>query len=167
MVKQLEVAASVSIVGLAAVVAFILVKQYVLTPPRGQHGIQVGSTLNLPGAMPKGHGRMIVLALSTGCHYCTDSASFYRRLEDPVRGSNLMLAAVLPQAPDEGARYLRSLGLKTQDARQAQFSGLGILGTPTLLIVDGRGVVLQRWIGKLPTDVEDEVIAAALSAGRS
>ena len=77
--------------------------------------------------------KTVVLALSKGCHFCSDSAPFYRRLAEAARrNSRLQLVAVLPQGEKEGHEYLDSLGLSIEHVKQAPLDTLGVQGTPTL-----------------------------------
>ena len=53
------------------------------------------------------------------------------------------LVAVFPQENGEGERYLSDLGVKVDEVEQASFGDLGISGTPTLILVDGGGKVVE------------------------
>jgi len=44
--------------------------------------------------------------------------------------------------------------------RQVSLGTIGVRGTPTILLVDGKGVVTKLWTGKLQAQAEDEVLAA-------
>lgn len=47
------------------------------------------------------------------------------------------------------------------EVRQAGLDALGVRGTPTLLLINDKGVVIKSWVGRLPIDKEGEVITAA------
>ena len=101
-----------------------------------------------------------MLALSTGCHFCTESASFYKELvQKRAKQGNIRLIAVLPQPVDAGRKYLSDLGIAVDDVRQLAPNSLGVHGTPTLLLVNKDGVVTDSWRGKLSPDKELEVMA--------
>jgi hypothetical protein len=36
---------------------------------------------------------------------------------------------------------------------------IGVRGTPTLILIDGGGVVKQSWVGRLSADEEAEVLS--------
>lgn len=69
------------------------------------------------------------------------------------------MIALVPQTAGEGQAYLKKLGVDINDVRQVSFGGLGVSGTPTLILVDGGGKVAAAWVGALPADKEDEVIS--------
>ena len=106
----------------------------------------------------KQNGQTLVLAISSTCQFCTDSASFYKTLVQSKNATRLI--AVLPQSPDEGKNYLQSLGVTVDEIKQLSLDKLGVRGTPTLLLVDDYGLVKNSWVGKLPPDKESEVIAS-------
>jgi hypothetical protein len=124
-------------------------------------GISTGSQAAVPGVNWEENKQTLVLVLRDGCHFCTDSAEFYRRLakEGGARGST-KLVAVLPGIVGDSRRYLDGLGVPVTEIRQSQFGTLGVSGTPTLLLVNDKGVVTRSWVGQLPAYKEAEVINA-------
>ena len=120
---------------------------------------------SLPGVDWAKNRRTLVLALSTQCHFCTESAPFFQRIQKE-RARDLKLLAVLPQSITEGHRYLEGEGVKVDDVRQAELSSIGVNGTPTLLLVDSKGAVSQVWQGKLQPEQEGGVLAV-LTKGAS
>jgi hypothetical protein len=123
--------------------------------------ISVGSTLPLPNVNWARNGQTLLLVLRNGCHFCTDSAGFYQRLAGAsgVRAST-ELVAVLPGTVDDSRKYLGGLGVHITEIRQSSLGALGVRGTPTLLLINSRGVVTKSWVGRLPADKETEVIEA-------
>jgi hypothetical protein len=95
--------------------------------------------------------------VSTVCHLCTESGPFYQRLAK-ARGRTQLLA-VLPQPIDEGKRYLEKLGVSVDKIRQVSLSSIDVRGTPTLMLVNSDGVVVNTWIGTLQVDREAEVLS--------
>ncbi len=108
----------------------------------------------------------MLLALSTHCRYCTASAPFYQRLARALASRpDTKLLAVLPEEFEEGRRYLQALGVAGADARQARLPTIGIRGTPTLLVLDNKGVVVNAWVGELNAADESEVWQALQLTG--
>lgn len=101
----------------------------------------------------------MVLAISTTCHFCNESAPFYDELVSQCKQQHVRTIAVLPQPTVEAESYLKDKGIAVDEVRQAILSGLRINGTPTLLLVDGGGIVRSVWIGKLESSGEKEVLA--------
>lgn len=54
--------------------------------------------------------------------------------------------------------YLKRLGVSVDEIRQASLDSIGVNGTPTLILVDNRGAVVDFWIGKLAGPTEQKVI---------
>jgi hypothetical protein len=72
---------------------------------------------------------------------------------------NTRFVAILPQPPNESREYLAKLDVKTDDLMQAAPASVGARGTPTLILVNASGVVIQSWEGLLPFNAETEVLA--------
>jgi peroxiredoxin len=142
----------------------VLVKQFLL-PPRVRQAstVQAAAGTDLKRSLPDvdwaKNGRTLVLAISTRCHFCTESAPFFRRIAKE-RASGVKLLAVLPQPVEEARQYLEGEGVHVDDVRQASSQSIGVSGTPTLLLVDARGTVSDVWRGKLHPNDEEKVIAA-------
>jgi thioredoxin-related protein len=165
--KTVEVMANVAIVLVAALLAVVLVKSYLLKPAAAPAANQpksaVGTKLSVSGVDWSGSKRTLVLALSNDCHYCTESAAFYQRLtREASKRAGARLVAVLPQEIGEGRAYLKKLGVTVDEVRQASLDSIGVAGTPTLFLVDGAGNVTASWVGKLPPAKEDAVLDALI-----
>ena len=159
--RKLEVGANIAIIAVALLLGAVLVKKFLLAPPPPppMHQISAGTKVTVPGVDWSRNGRTLVLVLQKGCHFCSESAPFYQRLARETNGRpGLAVMAVLPQATDEAKQYLGELNVPVPDVRQAALNSLGVSGTPTLLLVDSQGAVLQAWVGKLPAEQENEVL---------
>jgi len=161
--KKLEVLANIAIILVAILITVVLVKSYILpssTNTVAENEVRAGTHVPLPGVDWSASSQTLLLALSQNCHFCSESAPFYQRLahERAQRGS-LRLIAVLPQPVVDGQKYLSDLGLSVDDVRQVPLSSLGVVGTPTLILVNKVGVATEVWRGKLPGDAESQVLA--------
>lgn len=116
----------------------------------------------LPG-VNSSNSPVLVLAISTTCHFCTESAPFYRDLAKSHPG--IKLVAILPQPVEAGKQYLQGLGITTDQVLQARLDSINVSGTPTLLLVSHDGSVLRRWVGLLPKEGEADVWDALKSNG--
>jgi hypothetical protein len=93
---------------------------------------------------------------------------FYRRLvalRDQHR-IDAQLVALFPDSEGEARGVLKdarldSIGL----ASGVPLSRINVTGTPTLLLVDKRGVVSRAWSGELTPDGEEEVLKALKPRG--
>lgn len=162
--KRAETFINVAIVVVAVLLGGVLLKRYFFpgdavashneTPP-----IVAGTKISLSGVDWGKNGKTLLVVVSSGCHFCSESAPFYRRLLHEVAGGQVRLVAVLPQQIDEAKAYLTSLNVPIDEIRQAPLSSLGVSGTPTLILVNNTGVVTESWLGKLPPDKEYEVVS--------
>lgn len=174
--KRIEVAANLGIVITAILLCVVLAKSLVSTPesvrnrvPTGEQpvsqtsrrpnpGIPPGTNLSLEGVDWTRNGRTVLLALSSRCHFCTESAPFYQRLAQ--QRSKARLIALVPHTVDEGKRYLDELKVEVDEVRQVPFGTLGVRGTPTIILVGDQGSTIKSWVGKLTSNTEAEVLAA-------
>lgn len=171
MIRKLEVLTNLAVLITSVVLCSVLVKKYFFSTSKQEartetvaaklpdpniqqrQSIPAGTRISLPGIDWNKSNRTVVLALSTTCHFCSESAPFYQKLEQQ-RTSNVRLVAVLPQPIDDGRNYLNKLGVSVDQIVQAPLSSLGVRGTPTLILLDHNGAVIDSWIGKL-ADTED------------
>lgn len=120
----------------------------------------VGKRPALPGVDLARGGRTLLLVLSMDCPQCTRSTPFYSRLtREHLKEARTRSVAVLPQAVAEGRRYLSEHGVVADEVRQAAPLSVGAPGTPTLMLLDGDGVVTDAWVGELSPERESEVLA--------
>ena len=68
-----------------------------------------------------------------------------------------IIALALGEDVETNQKYLSSHELRPARVLSAQDVGVSAVGTPTLILVDGRGVVQNAWRGKLPAHLEREV----------
>jgi len=164
--KYLEVSSNVAVL----VVAMALLGAIVSTrwwPRPGnakfEDGLQRGQVLGrLPsidyGAAPQ----TLVLVLSTKCSYCQESLPFYKRLlgERQTGGQRMRMVAVFPNPKTEVDQYKHQNQLEIESVTALNYGILNVTGTPTLILVDSTGRVLDFWVGTLSKDDEQQVIEA-------
>jgi thioredoxin-related protein len=103
--------------------------------------------------------------MNTGCRFCTDSIPFYNQMkaqQSILKGTRIV--AIFPNSKDEVEKYARQRQLNIASVAEVDFQPLGIPATPSLILVDGNGKVLDFWIGKLSKEDEQQAINA-ISAG--
>lgn len=158
--QKVEFLANVAIIVVAVAVCAVLFRQYAF-PAAGPESPRpaVGSKVELPGVDLSSGGKTLLVVLQEGCRFCTESGPFYQRLarEVAARARGVKVVAVLPQDPDEGRRYLSTLGVPDVEVKQASLTALGVGGTPTLIMVSD-GTVSDVWVGKLDAAEESQVL---------
>jgi thioredoxin-related protein len=163
--KKTELLANIAIIVVAILLGGVLVTRYLLTSDQAFDDrnsvsrIAAGTKVSLPEIDWAKNNQTLLLVLSKGCHFCSESAPFYQRLVRDLEGrDSVRLVAVLPQDVSEGRKYLDELGVSVNEIKQSNLESLGVSGTPTLIMVNNEGVVTDSWVGKLPSDKESEVL---------
>jgi hypothetical protein len=113
----------------------------------------------VPGVDWSRNGRTLVLAVSTQCHFCKESTPFYRKLQEQV-GKSLKTVAILPQSVAAAEQYLNGESVHVDQVRQVTLGDIGIRATPTMLLVNGAGVVTKIWVGRIKPEQEQDVLTA-------
>lgn len=167
---KLEQIANITVIVLALVIGSALVKDRFFSAAPQVNEVKVGERLtNLHGWEWNAHDRTLVLVLRKGCHFCEDSAPFYQRLiaQQKQYGPDTSIVAVFPDAAYAVNEVVQSEGLEVQALAGVRLEGLKVSGTPTLLLVDKNGTVLNMWIGVLSPRQELEVINAIACHGET
>lgn len=162
--KRIELLANIAIIIVAVLIGGVLVKRYLLpTSPRPEvadgGSIKPGTKLALPGVDWGKSDRTLLMVLSTNCRFCTESAPFYQQLaQEKAKRGRGSIVAVLPQGADEAKKYLDDHGIGVDEIKQAAPNSIGVRATPTIILVDQTGSVVESWVGKLPTAQESAVL---------
>ena len=107
--------------------------------------------------------RTLILALNVDCRYCTRSVPFYNSVAEARRenaGQFNLVAAFINKDPELVKSYVEQKGLSVQAIPGVDLDNLGVHMTPTLILVDSAGKVLDSWRGELQPDGERELFAA-------
>jgi hypothetical protein len=151
---------SLSVLGAAIVLLFTCWESYATSNTKDSWRSAIaGNVVHIPGPPAHHPGKMLVLALSANCRFCSDRAPFYRRLADQAsRRHDIRLVVTLPQSVDEGRSNLRSLGLDSIEVSRSDQSSIVVVGTPTLLLLDEDSRVQAAWLGRLSSNMEKEAL---------
>ncbi len=147
--RSIEIAANIATLVVMVLLSVVLVRNYLVPTPsprllqarstsvRPADLVTVGSNLSkrIPGVNWNKNGRTLVLVLSTRCHFCTESAPFFRQLKERV-GKDVKMVGVLPQSVAESQAYLNGEGVHLDELRQVSLDQTGVTGTPTMLLVN-------------------------------
>lgn len=166
LLRSTEIAANVVFIIVVLFLGALLIKRQFYSspretsPPGGESKILTDGQTKLPLAEVdwKRSDLTLVLVLNEQCKFCSASGEFYRRLTEAARSRQVPVVAALPGDAEESQRYLSSLGLSIPAVRRATPQTLGVPGTPTLILVNGEGTVVDAWVGKLKAPEEDEVL---------
>jgi thioredoxin-related protein len=160
--KILDRAGSIAIIIACIVFIGVVVHKYLIADKRASAlpaEVPIGKKLDLPDVTWEGNGHTVIIALQKGCIFCDKSASFYRRLNHEIsKKRNISIVAVLPDTVEDSREHLKVLDMPFNEVRQSQFKSIGVSGTPTLLVADKTGTVINGWVGKLSSEQETEVL---------
>lgn len=162
--RTIEITTNIAIITVAVLLSVVLVKNYLLsgpTPnaPEPPRPVPTGTKMALQDVNWAANKRTLLMVLSDTCRYCTESADFYKKLaQERAKHDDLRMVAVLPQNVEAGKTYLNKLGVTVDEVRQSPLDAVGVRATPTLILVDDKGVVTGSWVGKLPAQNEAEVL---------
>ena len=158
--KKIELVANVAIIIVALLIGGVFLKKFLLdNGSQPQLKITAGTKVPLPDVDWAKNGQTLLLVLQKGCHFCAESAPFYQGLTREMETSkSAKLIAVLPQEVNVGQQYLADLKVPISEVKKINPNFLGVSGTPTLILVNNAGEVVDSWTGKLPPDKEIEVL---------
>lgn len=156
--RVVNLAVNVALVVVAAAFVYSMAKDRLPWAEAGPDIVKAGSKLEVPGMDWGSQPETLVIVLSATCQYCTESAPFYRRLV-AAQGQrpDLRVMAILPQPLEEGRQYLQKLGVAVKEVRQENTRAIKVPLTPSLVLVNAAGEVLDIWTGQLNFKQEQSV----------
>ena len=99
----------------------------------------------------------LMLIVSPECPYCVASTGFYGRLSRMARERGVPIFVTVPAAR-RSKTFLEESGLREAQVREWRDSGVRVLGTPTIAILDSASTVRRMWVGKIPSTNEGDVL---------
>ena len=161
--KRINLAANIAIILVVVLIGVVFARNYLLsarsTNQTRDYRVAPGGKVSLPNVDWANNEQTLLLVFDKGCPYCTASAPFYQQMvRETDQKRTVQLIAVLPQDISEGKQYLSDLNVSIPEVRQSEFKALGVRGTPTLILVNRNGEVVQSWAGKLSSKEETEVL---------
>jgi thioredoxin-related protein len=157
--KQINLALNLLIALVLVSIGVVVIKHYRHSVPPRDYGVPTGSKVSLPDIDWQKNGQTLLLVLDTGCQYCTASAPFYQEIaRETSNNRRVQLIAALPQEISNSKQYLSGLNVPIDEIRQSSLNALGVKGTPTLILINSKGEVMQSWPGKLSSEKEREVL---------
>jgi len=160
----LDVTTNIVVVVFALVAIGVLVKNY-FAPPGAKTSVALtkGSVLReIAGVDYKQAPRTLILALNVDCRFCAKSVPFYNSLAEARQenaGQFNLVAAFINNDPELVKSYVEQKGLSVPAIPGVDLDKLGVHMTPTLILVDSAGKVLDSWRGELQPDGERELFA--------
>lgn len=165
--KKIETISNVAVILVAILFGGVLVSRFFFpaSPPSQNAGmrrdeITAGTKLPIANIDWSKSDKTLVMALSTKCHFCTESSPFYEKLALRKAGrSDVRLVTLMPQNLEEAQKYLLEHKIQVDEVKRSEPGDSFIRGTPTLILADRTGAVIASWTGKLPPEKEAEVMS--------
>lgn len=165
--STLDTVANIAIIVTCVVALALMVNRFFFNQPTAPAGsppqAEVGEQFDqLREVLPAGSQKALVVALSPNCGFCNDSMPFYKRLIDErnQKGSGVKIIAAVPaeeaKAPEQ--QKFTEAGVQPDSLVTMDFASIKVPGTPTVLLVDNQGKVLDVWVGKQDPDGEEKII---------
>ncbi len=159
---KLETVTHVFLIGVCCLAGGLLIEQRFFSAPEDEPvpaRSAVGREVNLPGADWQAAPFSVLLQISSTCHFCDESMPFYKQLisarqqaaKVPVIVASRDAVAVMRKHLEDRQVIVD----KVLHARLESFAPV----TPTVYIVDSKGLVRRVFIGKLNSSGEKELLA--------
>jgi hypothetical protein len=134
-------------------------------PPGDIAIASIGQKLDIPGLTPSQSPVNVIAFLSTDCRYCIESFPFYRRLlkRTTTISKHIRMFAVFRQHRQSVTEFLADKGtegmvvIPSFNPKEGIARDL-IIATPTLIVTDQDGRIVQTWIGMVTEEKEREVL---------
>lgn len=125
-------------------------------------GLHQGTVLQQPANVDyTAAPRTLLLVMNTECHYCQESLSFYKKLANlSAVARKTQIVGLFPNSKTVVGEYTQRNQLNFKTVSSPEFQFAKSLGTPTLILTNNKGEVLDFWIGKLSEESELEVVKA-------
>lgn len=177
--RRIQFLSNIATIVIAILLSFVVVKQYLFSSAeplnrswqrvsnssimpvsnRPARESPIGKTITLENVNWKENKKTLVLYISVNCRYCTESSPFYQRLVEENSSNRVPIIAVLPQAVEDAKAYLKAHNVNIVQVYNSSLEFIGVRATPTLMLVDENGIVIESWRGKLTEDKEAEVLS--------
>ena len=154
------------ILACAAVVIHLSLYAYHLrtpaVPPVYAKGAKIPDTKELGFSSAQ---RTLILVTHSQCHFCQESMPFYKRLTNAAHKEGVRVVGLSAEDLAVHRDFLTWGGLYVDFVGSMAVNGIKVRGTPTLIEVDRRGVVLSSWEGTVSPAKEPDM-EASLIPGR-
>ncbi len=165
--KTIELITNVAIILVCALIgwSYLTHKSLALhvSQPRDEAAATLkGLTLSpLPGYRWDAHTQTLVVGLRVGCHFCQESLPFYKQLSDLEKSNRLRahILAVFPDNQNSSMSFLRPDAIVLDSISNQSLSTIHVSATPTLLLVNSAGRIVDAWVGELPASDEQKLVA--------
>ena len=123
-------------------------------------GDLVGRLVNLPGANWQAAPVSVLLQISSTCHYCDESMPFYRQMMAARQASAAKVPVIVASADAVAVirQHLADEQVSVDKVLHSRLAGLAAI-TPTVYIVDSKGMVKRVFVGELDSSGQKHLLS--------
>jgi hypothetical protein len=159
---KLEKLTHILLIAVCCIAGFLLIESRLSrNSPESGAAALVGQPIRLPGVDWQATPMTVVLQISSNCHFCNESMPFYHKLVEARHRQGDRVGLIV--ASQDGIRlmqdHLAGQQLIVDKVLHARLDSMGLTGTPTILLVDARGVVKRTFLGKLDSSGERQLLS--------
>lgn len=163
----IESATNVAVLFTCVVLLTALALNYSNKSPatRLQSGLRKGDTLEQQSGIDcRRTPQTLLIGMSSTCGFCQESLPFYKELAKTLseHAGTTRLLTVMPERDDAAKHFLQQNGLQVDALTAVDLRKIHVGATPTLVLVNSDGKIIDFWIGKLSPDAQQQVINAVL-----
>jgi hypothetical protein len=130
------------------------------SPVAVKEGKLTGTRLDVPGILWQSSQVNAVLFISASCPFCLANAAFYRRISDPAaRNSGVPIRVITLDPVGEMNGFLAREHIRADGVYHLFKPIPGLVATPTLMIVDGNGMIKKVFRGALKEKLQSRFLA--------
>lgn len=166
--KARSIADSVStivVIVTGLVICFVLIRDQVTeirhnANDLAENPVRVGSVLPpVNGVKWSDSPETLVIAMQVGCHFCQESAPFYRQLVEEQRAKgDVAVVAVFPDSAEAVKSFCDRYSLRLRAIPDLRLSSLGVRGTPSVILVNRTGTIRKVWQGLLTPEKQADLL---------
>jgi len=163
--RYMTIATNIAVLLASIVIIYTCAWSYFVKRSKSQltPGLHKGQVLApLPSYDYGSATQYLLIAMNPNCSYCNEGMPFYRELTR------------LPQPPDHPTRIMASFQIPLEEANQyikqqqfdintvaaVDFRSINVSATPSIILIDSNGKIMDFWIGQLSEDAKQQVIKA-------
>jgi hypothetical protein len=160
---RLETVTHVFLIGVCCLAGGLLIEQRFFSQPADDSAPApslVGREIRLPGADWHAAPFSVLLQISTTCDFCNRSMPFYKRLTATRQAQAAKVPVIVASldAVDVMRKHLEDQQVTVDKVLHSRVNFFGT-GTPTVYIVDSKGLVKRAFIGELDSSGQQELLS--------
>ena len=124
-----------------------------------------GQKIDVPSDWYSGSPHTLIVFARASCAACEKAQPFLKQLVQHMNGRGVPMMAHPPGAPEEDQIFARTLGVAPDHIKMTT-EGLRVRATPTIVLVDWQGRVVNAWEGAAKPEQRVAMIAAVDALAR-